>query len=208
MLEVSTPTAQPSLHSRIMETCRRLVQRLPPKARLPVFLGALAVVALCVYLFILPGSSDLTIVCHHGFQSAELSVSVDGKPSYTERIYGSQKKLLGVFGSHFQGSSSKSLSLSSGKHEIQAHLVSAEDGFDETRTREVDLESGKESTLVVAAKRDDLSMIFEGARSSADSSPSAYFASVRTLLVTVIGSAVSAVIGFFVQEFLRSRKTA
>jgi hypothetical protein len=36
----------------------------------------------------------------------------------------------------------------------------------------------------------------------------AYSDSLRSVLVTLLGSGVSAAIGFFVQEFLRSKKTA
>ena len=42
---------------------------------------------------------------------------------------------------------------------------------------------------------------------SGEKSGSPYSDSLRSVLITLLGSGVSAAIGFFVQEFLRSKKT-
>lgn len=193
---------------RLQGAIKHGLQLIPAKARLPVISGSLLVIALLIYTSFFTGSATLKLVCRHSFQTGRISVSIDGAASYSGLISGSPRRLLGLFGSGFEGTFSKVLTVPAGKHAVEVRLVSAAEGFDETGRCDLNLPSGKESTLMITTRHGEVSLVSEGASLETTSASSGYFASVRALLVTVIGSAVSAIIGFFVQDFLRSRKTA
>jgi hypothetical protein len=186
-----------------------MVQRIPTKARLPLFAGVVVLIALALYTSLSGGPAILNVVCRHNFQSAELSISVDGKQAYSGDIYGSEKKRLGIgiLGKQIEGTFSKSLRLSYGPHVIEVRLTS--NGFDQTKRYAVDLQRGTDSTLVITPQRGGLSLSYRGATVSASSNQdSSYFDSLRSIVLTALGTIMSAGIGFFVQEFLKSRKAA
>jgi hypothetical protein len=92
---------------------------------------------------------------------------------------------------------------------VQVHLSSATDGFDQTKQRELNLLPGNETTLRIDAQRNGMFLVYPGPVTAPTKSlGSAFPNSLRSILVTLLGSAVSAAIGFVVQEFLRSRKAA
>jgi hypothetical protein len=191
----------------IIATFNRVVQLIPPKARLAVLTGLLVLVGLAVYTTLFGGSATLNLICRHDLRSADISVSIDGRTTYTDHISASPKKLftLGKRGETF----SKSLTVPPGEHVVQVHLSSATDGFDQTKQRELNLLPGNETTLRIDAQRNGMSLVYPGPVTAPTKNlGSAFPDSLRSILVTLLGSAVSAAIGFVVQEFLRSRKAA
>jgi len=208
-LQAFEPGRSSTAAGRAAPTWKRVVQWIPPKARLAVLVGFLVLIALAVYTSLTSGSSTLHLVCRHNLRTAELSVFIDSKLSYTEQISGSAKKRFGIFARRVEGTFSKSLVVPSGDHVVQVHLSSAADGFDQTKRVGINLLPGKEATVLITAQRSGMSLVYQGPRvGPAKDTGSDYYSFVRSILVTVIGSAASAGIGFIVQEFLRSRKTA
>jgi hypothetical protein len=210
--ETPTQTPEPpralGLAGRTTATCNRVVKLIPPKARLAVLTGSLVLVGLAVYTSLSGGSATLNLICRHDLRSADISVSIDSKPTYTDHISTSPRKLFGIFGKRGV-TFSKSLAVPSGEHVVQVHLSSATDGFDQTKQRELNLLSGNEATLLIAAQRGGMSLVYQGpVIAPTKNLGSVYSDSLRSILVTLLGSAVSAAIGFGVQEFLRSKKAA
>lgn len=199
-----------SLGRRVADICNEIVQRIPTKARLPVLAGVVVLITLAAYTSLSSGSAILNVVCRHNFRSAELSVFIDGKLSYTGQISGTEKNRFGVgiLGKQIEGTFSKSLPVSYGEHVVQVHLSSAADGFDQTKRYGINLSRGRDATLLITAQRGSLSLVYQGNPIASSKEDSDYFASMRSMLVTVLGTVVSAGIGFMVQEFLRSRKAA
>jgi hypothetical protein len=198
-----------TVSSRITAVCNRVMQWIPAKARLAVLVGSLVLLGLVAYTFLSSGSATLNLVCRHNLRTADLSVFIDGKLSYEHEISGSSLKQFGILGKRVEGTFSKSLAVSSGDHTVQVHLASTADGFDQVKQRGLHLVAGKEATLVITTQRGGMSLAVQGfSNASATDIGSSYSGSVRSILVTVMGSAVSAAIGFAVQEFLRSRKAA
>ena len=190
-----------------MATCNHLVQLIPPKARMAVLTGALVLVGLAVYTSLPGGSATLNLICRHDFRSTDISVAIDGRTTYTDHISASPKKLFAIVGK--RETFSKALTVPSGEHVVQVHLSSATDGFDQTRQCELSVPPGKEATLLVEAQQSGMSLVTKGSATvPARNLESGYSDSLRSVLVTLLGSGVSAAIGFFVQEFLRSKKTA
>ena len=194
---------------RVAATYKLVSQWIPAKARLAVLAGSLVLFGLVVYTFLSSGSATLNLVCRHNLARADLSVFIDGKLSYEDEISGSPLKQFGVFGKRVEGTFSKSLAIASGDHTVQVHLRSTADGFDQVKQTALHLVSGKEATLLIATQRGGMSLVFQHPSTApADDIASNYFDPLRSIFVTVIGSAISAAIGFAVQEFLRSRKAA
>ena len=212
MNETPTPKPTPPHVSAtagpIIATFNRVVQLIPPKARLAVLTGLLVLVGLAVYTSLLGGSATLNLICRHDLHSADISVSVDGRTTYTDHISASPKKLFAILGKRDE-TFSKSLTVPPGEHVVQVHLSSATDGFDQTKQRELHFLHGNETTLRIDAHRNGMSLVYPGpATSPTNNLGSAFPDSLRSILVTLLGSAVSAAIGFVVQDFLRSRKAA
>ena len=194
---------------RVAAACARAVEWIPSKARLAVLAGFLVLLGLAVYMIWFSGSATLNLVCHHSFRSAELSVYLDGRLAYSGEISGSTKKRFGVLDKRVEGRFSKSLAVSPGDHVAQVQLKSVSDGFEQTKSCGVSIPAGKDATLLINAQHSGMSLIYDGPpvaplKDLGGGAPSPW----RSLLVTVGGSALSAVIGFMVQEFLRSRRAA
>ena len=185
---------------------QRVFRHIPRKVWFAIVAGLLALVGL-VFLTS-SGSATLNVICRHSLRSAALTVFIDGKVAFTQQIAGSVKKRFGVLDKRVEGSFSKSLKVPSGEHVVQVHLSSAADGFDQTRQVGVNLLADKEATVAIGTQRNGMSVIYQGPPvSPTGDSSSSYFGTLRSIAVTVFGSAVSAAIGFMVQEFLRARKS-
>jgi len=204
-----TETSRASTLARpIVTAYNRVVQLIPPKARLAALTGSLVLLGLAVYTGLSGGSATLNLICRHDLHSADISVSIDGRTTYTDHISESPKKLFTILAMRGE-TFSKSLTVPSGQHVVQVHLSSTTDGFDQTKQRELNLLPGNEATLLVAAARNGMTLEYRGSVTAPIKNVGpAYSDSLRSMLITLIGSAASAVIGFVVQEFLRSKKAA
>jgi hypothetical protein len=213
MSENPMANPEPQIHrtpaGRVAETFGRVLQWIPAKARLAVFFGLLVLVPLAVYSYLSNGRGDLNLVCRHSLQSAELTVSVDGKLAFADQSSGTVKKRFGFLDKKVEGTLSKALSLPLGKHTVRVSLKSPSEQFEQTRQIAVNLVSGNESTVTITAQRGDLSLAYDGppivfnAASTSEGS-----SAIWSILMTVMGAVGSAAIGFMVQEFLRSRKAS
>jgi hypothetical protein len=186
-----------------------VLQWIPRKARMAVSFGLLVLIPLTVYFYLSNGRGDLNLICRHNFQSAELTVSVDGKMVFSDQSSGTVKKRFGFLDKKVEGTLSKALSMTLGKHLVRVSLKSPSEQFDQTRQIAVNLISGRESTVTITAQRGDLLLAYDGAPivSGTASAPAGSNA-IWSILMTAIGAVASAAIGFMVQEFLRSRKAA
>jgi hypothetical protein len=211
MLDTPIQKPKPSQASILLDTAKasfnRVVRMIPPKARAALLIGSIVLISLAVYTS-LTGSATLNLICRHALRSADISVSIDGKTIYSDHISGSPKKFYEILGKRSE-TFSKSLTVPSGNRVVEVHLSSATDGFDQTRQCELSVPPGKEATLLIEAQQSGMSLVNKGsAIAPVRNLESAYSDSLRSVLVTLLGSGVSAAIGFFVQEFLRSKKTS
>ena len=130
---------------------------------------------------------------------------MDGKSIYVDHLVPSPKKFFGVIGKK-SSIFSKSLAVPAGDHIVQVHLISAEDRFDQTAQEQLKLVRASENTLLINAERGGMSIVNKSFVVPGVENGPSYSAVLRSMLVMVFGSAVSAAIGFVVQEFLRSKK--
>ncbi len=192
---------------QIQQFWQYAIRFVPPKLRWLIV--AIAVLGLGVYFYSSwTTSAKLKVVGRHGFRSATVYVSIDGNAAWSNQVSGATKRRLGVL-PKFEGSFSKTLGLGAGNHIVQVRLVSPADHFDQTQECAVSLIGGQEATLAVSGGKSGISLAFQGGPPNPlpPSADFSYVAYVRSILLTVGGSAMSAAIGFIVQDFLKSKKT-
>jgi len=181
--------------------------RLSPRAALALSFGFLAAVLLGISGFVFLPSATLQLVCRHDFQSADITVSIDGEVVHTDTLTGAVRKWFGVL-KRTEGTYARTLPVSAGRHVVTVQLRAP--GYDRTRSIEGEFSRGRESSLSVDSGR-GLSLAWRGTRGEATaaapaSSSSSWFKYAGSILLTIFGSIVSASIGVLVQDFLRSRK--
>ena len=183
------------------------VWRVSPRARLALSLACLAAVMLGISAFMLLPSATLQLVCRHEFRSADITVSIDGEVVHTDTLTGTVRKWLGVL-EKTEGTYARTLPVSAGRHVVAVNLRAP--GYDRTRSIQGDFRRGRESTLSVDAGR-GLSLAWRGTGAGANppelaNPSSSWFRYAGSIMMTILGSIVSASIGVLVQDFLRSRK--
>ena len=164
-----------------------------------------------VYLSLGAGSAKLRIVCQHSFRAADLSVVVDGKIVYAGSLNGNAKKRFGLFDKSASGSFSKTVHVPAGKHALQIHISAPAEGFDQAKVAFAAFTDERENVLVInSGRRSGLGITFQGGATaqppsiSTDSAP--YPKSAFSILLSILGTMISASISFLVQEFWRSHK--
>jgi hypothetical protein len=178
--------------------------------RVRVSVGAALLVMAAGWYWFVAGTATLTVAGRHSFRQAEISIWIDGSLKSTFEVTGSPKKRFGVL-QKIDGSFSRSLRVNGGPHIVRVRVHSLTDSSDIVRQCQANVESGTESTVYVNADRGILALGFASAssRSKPESdSSSGYLKLMQSVLMAVAGSALSAVVGFLVQDFLRSRKAA
>ncbi len=207
--KVIEPEMAPAIADHLRAIYRQVMQWMPLKARLAVLAGLLGLITLVVYTFWPGRSATLNLICRHNLRTAELSVSVDGKVAFSDQISGDSKRRFGILDKKTEGTYSKSLSVPTGEHVIAVNLKSPAEGFDQTKRCGVSMVPGQEATIQIATQHGGMSLSYQGPKiGTAKDSGSDYSAAIRSVLFTVMGSALSATVGYMVQEFLRSRKKA
>jgi hypothetical protein len=101
--------------------------------------------------------AHLNLDVRHTFGSAELSVTVDGKPALTTRLDGSGKRFK-VFGKRAERGFTSTLDLTPGLHVVRVRVRSVADKFDQTRTERFELGSASVAALRIAADKTGLSL--------------------------------------------------
>lgn len=184
------------------------VGRLPPKARFALFLGLVALVLIAISVVLSLPSATIRLVCRHDLRSADMTVSIDGTIVHMGTVTGASRKWFGVL-EKTEGSYSAILPVSSGRHTVLVRLRAP--GYDRSRSIQGDFSRGQESILSIDAGR-DLALAWRdpGGASAPEpaSGSSSWLKYAGSILLTIFGSIVSASIGVFVQDFLRSRKAA
>jgi hypothetical protein len=181
---------------------------LSPRAGLALGLGLVAAVLLGISAFLILPSATLQLVCRHEFRSADITVSIDGEVVHTATMTGAVRKKFGGVVERTEGTYARTLPVSAGRHVVSVQLRAQ--GYDRTRSIEGEFSRGKESTLSVDSGR-GLSLAWRSAGGGASgaepaSSSSSWFGYAGSIMMTVLGSIVSASIGVLVQDFLRARK--
>jgi hypothetical protein len=159
------------------------------------------VFAIAVLPRLLGGSASLKVQMQHSFRSAQVSVWVDGELECSQRITGAQRRRFGLLPAGIGGDFSRLLPVSAGRHTVKVR-VTAEEGYDNSGSISGDFPEGSEVNLQVRPRRSgDLGMSWQGMSTLVEESgPAWYVKYAGSLLMTAVGSLVSAVMAYVVKE--------
>jgi len=196
----------------------RGISRIPGKALMVLGLFLLAAGIMAVHTAMTREDCSLRLKVQHSFLSAQLSVWLDNDLVYSGRLIGSSKpirsgknkmRLVGPA----KGSLSETFAVPAGAHEVRVRAA-AEDGSAQENSIRGDFAGRSQRTLSVVARKDDVSMNWEAENPEKATAPSPGAEPVRapegwlqryagSLLVSVVGSIVSAFAGYAIRELPR-----
>ncbi len=161
--------------------------------------GAVFVIALLMHLA--GGSATLKVQMQHSFRSAQVSVWVDGDLACSEHVVGSERRRFGLLPAGIGGSFSRMMPVSAGRHTVKVRVTSDE-GYDNNGIVTGDFPQDSQVNLQVIPRRSgDLGMNWQGMSTLVpDSGPAWYVKYGSSLLMTAVGSLVSAVTAYIVKE--------
>ena len=167
----------------------------------------LFVVGALLFVRIFSNPAKLTIICQHGFRSAQLYVWADGDLIYSGVVNGSSKGRFGFLSSKTPGLY-KTVTVPAGPHSIRVQLTADSDAYDQIKTVSANLGEQGQNSLTISTGRHGLSVLAKGTSEGVDES--GVISSSRKLassvILSIFGSGMSAAIAFLVQEFLRAQK--
>ena len=211
------PAAKAQFSRRLVELIENvvlLVKRIPPKPAALAF--ALILLAYGSWrVFYVPETAVLNLKGQHSFRSAELSVWVDGRLAQKTQLVGSTKKRFGFVQQPVQGSFSHSLRVPAGEHVIRVSIAAPGEGYTQSEELQAEFQPKTQRTMIITPERRSgrLSLAWRDAQTfTADtgSGSSSTGGIISSLLLTVAGSILSAVVGFFVRErlaIMRAKKS-
>jgi len=181
--------------------------RLPRNFRLAALALVLFVVGAMLFSRLFSNPAKVTIVCQHGFRTAELSVWADGDVIYSGTVNGSSKGRLGFLGSKSPGLY-KTVDVPAGRHSIRVRLDAENESYDQIKIVSANFGEGGDNTVSISAGRHGLSVVAHGAPEATDDSGivSSSRKVASSVMLSIFGSGMSAAIAFLVQEFLRAQK--
>jgi len=147
------------------------------------------------------GSATLKVQMQHSFRSGQVSVWVDGDLACTEQITGEQRRRFGLLPAGIAGNFSRILPVSAGPHMIRVRVTS-DQGYDNSGSLSGDFPEGSQVQLQVRPRRSgDLGMSWQGMSTMAvESGPAWYTKYASSILMTAIGSLVSAVMAYVIKQ--------
>ena len=196
-------TAENRAHSAVLwQQAWVWAARVPTKAWVVFVLFLVAAVLMAMHTAFVRKDASLRLKVQHSLRSAQLSIWVDGDLAYSGKLIGLTRKKFGLL-PEVAGSLSETLPISSGTRQLRVRLAS-EDGTVQEDTISGEFDRHSQRTLFVFARRNDISLGWQGAPSavaeSASSSTGLVSRYAGTLLLTIAGSIISAVTGYAIRE--------
>lgn len=188
-------------HSSIQKLAQRATALIRKHPILFVAGVALAIFAIGLLQRAVSGNATLKVQMQYGFRSGQVSVWVDDDLACTQHIEGTARRRFGLIPSGIGGTFSRVLPVPSGNHTVKVRVTSDE-GYDNTGVVSGDFPENSQTLLQVTPRRSGaLGMNWQGSSTLvADSGPAWYVKYGSSLLMTAVGSLVSAVMAYVVKE--------
>jgi hypothetical protein len=180
----------------------RQLRRVPPLLLIAVAVAlAIAIFFLAMHTASPEGTANLKIRVQHGLRAAQLSIWVDDNLAYHGRISGAARKRFGLIPGAVQGSFSRTLRVTAGKHAVKMQVSAPSEGYEEVRTIEGQFPPNGDVALIASVHSHDVELAWQGiSATSVDGGPAWYLKYGSSLLMTVAGSIVSAITAFLIRE--------
>jgi hypothetical protein len=187
----------------LWQKARVWAARVPVKAWFVLSLFLLAAVLMAMHTAFVGRDASLRLKVQHSLRSAQLSLWVDGDLAYSGKLIGSAHRKFGLIPDSVQGSLSETLPVSSGTHQVRVRVTS-DDGTVQEDTISGEFARNSQHTVSVLARRNDISLGWQGTPSEVAESGSSSMGWVSryagTLLLTIAGSIISAITGYAIRE--------
>jgi len=180
------------------------VRRIPAKGWILFGFFLALGTAMAIHTALTAKDATLRVKVQHNFRSVQLSIWVDGELEYSGKLYGYAKKKLGVL-PDVQGTFSSIVPITPGEHEVRVQ-TQADDGSSQEDAIQGDFVRGGQRTLAVVARHDHVALDWQGtATSQEEPAPMASSGGIGrylgSLMTTLVGSIISALVGFALREF-------
>ncbi len=176
---------------------------IPVKARILFGLFFVAAVLMGTHTAFTAKDASLHLKLQHDFRDAQASVWVDDTLAYSGRITGATRKKFGVIPTDsVQGNLSQIISVRSGPHSIRLR-IEPDDATLQEDSIHGDFASHTERDLAVSARHNGLSLSWQGTGTAPVESSSTFgwlSQYAGSLLLTIIGSIMSALAGYAIKE--------
>jgi len=177
--------------------------RIPVTARVLLGFLLLAGILMAAHIALAGKDASLRLKVQHGFRTAQFSMWIDGDLVYSGKLIGASARKFGLLPGSIQGSLSETFPISSGAHQVRVRIVS-DDGATQENSIKGDFTRNSQRTLSANARRNDVSLNWQGSEMPVAESASAgtgwFNRYAGTLLMTVAGSIVSALTGYMIRE--------
>lgn len=172
-----------------------------------VTIGLLTLLLGISYWALRPSAVDVRLTVRYPFRSADMTVVIDGESTYSTHLTGQSKKKLLVL-DRVEGNFGKTFSLQPGRHTVEVSIRSEAYAYDQSTRRTFDAAAGRGGTLVVTALNGaDMQMNWLPVPGAGEGGHMpAFLGIVNSILLTALGTVFSAIVGFFVQEHLKSHR--
>ena len=185
------------------QNARSWLERVPVKARILLGLFLAAALLMALHTALNANDASLHLKLQHTFRDAQLSVWVDGDPSFSGKVTGSTKKRFGLIPTDSaQGSLSQIIPVRSGQHSVRVR-IEAPDATMQEDSVSGDFAHNSERELLVTARHNSLSLSWQGTGTSpaeTSSSFSWFSRYASSLFLTLAGSIMSALAGYAIRE--------
>lgn len=182
-------------------------RNLQPIWKTVVWAGGLAVLGVVLWWALSPSAVAVQMNVRHPFRHAQMTVTIDGTQAYTGDLNGQPTKKLLVL-QRIEGSFHREFSLAPGTHSVQVHILSQANAYDQQVQRTIDAAAGRGGTLSVMAQNGaDLAMSWQPVAAAGEGGRMpAFLTTLNSIVLTLLGTILSATIGFFVQEYLKAKR--
>lgn len=188
---------------------RARLAQIPRKAWMVLSVFLVAAVAMAFYTHsITKNDAMLHLRVQHTYRSAKFSLFTDGNLVYAGKLNGSARKRFGVLPESVQGTLTQAIPIPSGSHQLRVEIT-ADDGTIHSDAISGDFASGGDRTLSIIARRGTLSLNWQGlpmvaaysVPAAAPAQPGFLQRYGGAMMMSVIGSIISAITGFAIREF-------
>jgi hypothetical protein len=187
----------------LYQHARVWAERLPVKAWVVLGLFLFAALLMAMHTALTVKDANLHLKLQHGFRNAQVSVWVDGDPTFSGKITGSTKKRFGLIPTDSaQGTLSQIIPVRSGQHNVRVRIEPNDSAMQEDSISG-DFTHNTERDLFVSARRSSLSLSWQGTGGAPveTSSNFAWFSRYAgSLFLTIAGSIMSALAGHAIRE--------
>jgi hypothetical protein len=146
-------------------------------------------------------SAKLHLVCQHNLRNGELRVWAGDQLVYVGKLTTSTKKRFGFLPPKNASGFSQTVKAPDGHYDLRVQVLG--DNYDQSRSIPVDLAGDTEATVTISAYSRNLQVSWRDTRFAPIAADTPWYVKyAKALLITIVGSIISAMMGIVVREII------